>query len=135
MVAPRSEVELVEDVIPYRVGEEVDGGIHIPLGASEELTTIAIVKNVRQQLESVLRKVSLEPGDAIVFFHGAATPFLLRKVCLDKGKGNAPSCTADDGSRSAERWQLVGDCYLHGFMNNEILRPDYKGKHRLFWLV
>ena len=82
-----------------------------------------------------LGPVSLEPGDAIVFFHGAETPFLLRKVCLDKGKGNAPSCTADDGSRSAERWQLVGDCYLHGFMNNEILRPDYKGKHRLFWLV
>lgn len=82
-----------------------------------------------------LGPVSLEPGDAIVFFHGAETPFLLRKVCLDKGKGNARSCTADDGSRSAERWQLVGDCYLHGFMNNEILRPDYKGKHRLFWLV
>ena len=77
----------------------------------------------------------LEPGDAVVVFYGAEAPFILRKVIPDTGESDAPEFGMDGRKMSAERWQLVGDCYLHGFMDNEILGSEFEGKDRLFWLV
>lgn len=82
-----------------------------------------------------LGPASLKPGDAVVVFYGAETPFVLRKSVPDKGAGNLSGSTVDEEDCSTERWQLVGDCYLHGFMTNEILRPEFEGKDKMFWLV
>ncbi|KAH7386532.1 heterokaryon incompatibility protein-domain-containing protein [Cadophora sp. MPI-SDFR-AT-0126] len=78
---------------------------------------------------------NLEPGDAVVCFHGAQTPFLLRKIVPDKSKCDESALSEDDQDESAQRWQLVGDCYLHGFMDNECLGADFEGKDRMFWIA
>ena len=45
-----------------------------------------------------------EPGDAIVVFMGGEVPYLLRPDPSD------------------EKYTFVGECYLHGFMDGEVLR-------------
>jgi hypothetical protein len=77
----------------------------------------------------------LEPGDAIVVFDGAETPFVLRKVGQDPAVHFNLDPSSDIETGEAEEWQLVGDCYVHGFMNNEILRPEFRDHSRMFWLV
>lgn len=42
-----------------------------------------------------------KPSDSICFIQGARVPFVVRQ-----------------GSRY--RYQLIGECYLHGFMNDEL---------------
>ncbi|KAH8725610.1 heterokaryon incompatibility protein-domain-containing protein [Phaeosphaeriaceae sp. PMI808] len=48
----------------------------------------------------------MQPDDEVVLFNGGATPFILRKVVTQK---------PDLG----DRWQLVGDCVLIGWMNGD----------------
>jgi hypothetical protein len=48
----------------------------------------------------------MEPDDQVVTFDGGATPYILRKVVTEDGDGN-------------ERWQLVGDCFLLGWMKGD----------------
>jgi hypothetical protein len=45
----------------------------------------------------------MQPDDQVVIFDGGATPFILRRV--DNQNGG-----------SSHKWQLVGDCYLLGWM-------------------
>jgi hypothetical protein len=51
----------------------------------------------------------MEPGDVVVIFDGAQTPFVLRPI---------PRETDGDG-RPAE-YQLVGECYLEGWMKGDL---------------
>jgi hypothetical protein len=46
----------------------------------------------------------MELSDQVVIFDGGATPFILRKVSTKDGD-------------SSDMWQLVGDCYLVGWMD------------------
>jgi hypothetical protein len=48
----------------------------------------------------------MEPDDQVVTFDGGATPYILRKVVTEDGNGD-------------ERWQLVGDCFLLGWMKGD----------------
>jgi hypothetical protein len=48
-------------------------------------------------------------GDRVVIFKGARTPFLVR----------AGAQSGDQGAR--DRYQLVGECYVHGMMNGEVV--------------
>jgi hypothetical protein len=48
----------------------------------------------------------LEEGDLICVFFGAEVPFILRKL-------------------SSGGYHLVGECYVHGIMDGEVLRGDY----------
>jgi hypothetical protein len=49
-------------------------------------------------------------GDLIVFLLGATMPFVLRRSGYNE-------------------WKLVGNCYLHGVMEGELIRPDTEGEH------
>jgi hypothetical protein len=49
-----------------------------------------------------------QPGDLICIFGGAQTPFLVR------GVGEHAT-----GSRRYDRYELVGECYVHGIMDGE----------------
>ncbi|KAG4443877.1 hypothetical protein IFR05_000643 [Cadophora sp. M221] len=82
-----------------------------------------------------LGPVLLQSRDVIVVFDGAETPFVLRKVEDDTSDFGVSNLSPDGERATIERWQLVGDCYVHGFMDNEVLRPDFDGKNRMFWLV
>jgi len=52
-------------------------------------------------------------GDTICIFLGAETPHIIRP------------CEGDDGRQSSV-YQLVGECYIHGIMDGEILKKPYE---------
>jgi len=77
-----------------------------------------------------------EAGDAICIFDGARTPFILRKVSGNElVPDELPETGRKDPDLDRERWKIIGDCYLHGFMNNEVVDSEWQEKRRRFWLV
>ncbi|KAK7953079.1 heterokaryon incompatibility protein [Apiospora saccharicola] len=58
-----------------------------------------------------------ENGDYCVLLEGFRTPFILRKRGLRRGKKHGA-----DGTVQEEEFGLVGDCYVHGVMDGELLR-------------
>lgn len=70
----------------------------------------------------------MRPGDMVVVFDGDVTPFLLRQVKLDKH-----SDESNMGEREKERfspeeqYELIGECYVHGFMNKRGCGSGMKG--------
>ena len=70
-------------------------------------------------------------GDVLAIFSGASTPFVLRKVELDDPGQAAPSLT---GKTDDQRFKIIGNCYLHGFMNNEVARPEWDDKRQMIWI-
>ncbi|UKZ59560.1 uncharacterized protein TrAtP1_000861 [Trichoderma atroviride] len=49
----------------------------------------------------------LEPGDRVAVLFGSGVPFVLRK------------CPAIAGRRA---WRIIGECYVHGIMQGEVIR-------------
>ncbi|TVY81290.1 Heterokaryon incompatibility protein 6 OR allele [Lachnellula suecica] len=49
----------------------------------------------------------------------------------DEPRQDYQNMTMDD---IKERWQLIGRCYLHGFMDNEILQPEFDDPRQMFFL-
>ncbi|KAH8750940.1 heterokaryon incompatibility protein-domain-containing protein [Hyaloscypha sp. PMI_1271] len=77
-----------------------------------------------------------EAGDAICIFDGASTPFILRKVSGNElVPDELPATGQKDPNQDRERWKILGDCYLHGFMDNEVVGSEWQEKRRRFWLV
>ena len=58
--------------------------------------------------------ITLEPGDLVCVFLGARTPFIVRPV--------------------GEKYEFVGDCYLHGIMQGEALEEGLK-RRQLITLI
>ena len=58
--------------------------------------------------------LATQPGDRITILFGGDVPFLLRKDpdgdMLDNTAGGSSAC-----------WKLIGDCYIHGIMDGEIM--------------
>jgi hypothetical protein len=77
-----------------------------------------------------------EAGDAICIFDGARTPFILRKVSGNElVPDELPESGQKDPDLDRERWKIIGDCYLHGFMDNEVVDSEWQEKRRRFWVV
>ena len=78
----------------------------------------------------------VEAGDAVCIFDGAQTPFILRKVSGNElVPDELPATGQKDPDQDRERWNIIGDCYLHGFMDNEVVDSEWQEKRRQFWLV
>ena len=58
-------------------------------------------------------------GDELVVFPGMQTPSVIRTM----------------QKQILRKYQIVGECYIHGFMNNEALRPENKEKRQWFSIV
>jgi hypothetical protein len=66
-----------------------------------------------------------EVGEVVSVFNGASTPTVLRKVLqVDSARVGQPA-TEETG---VERWKIVGNCYSHGFMDNEATSPEWREK-------
>jgi hypothetical protein len=77
-----------------------------------------------------------EVGDAVCIFDGARTPFILRKVSGNElVPDELPATGQKDPDLDHERRKIIGECYLHGFMNNEVVYSEWQEKRRQFWLV
>ncbi|CZR60013.1 uncharacterized protein PAC_09908 [Phialocephala subalpina] len=78
-------------------------------------TVMQDVRRGRRIGITACRQVSVFPGgtrqgDLIVFLLGATMPFVLRRSGYNE-------------------FTLIGDCYLHGVMERELIRPDTEGEH------
>lgn len=82
-----------------------------------------------------LAPIATEKDDAIVVFDGAETPFILRRL-RPNTQGEAAS-EPDNAARHTpkEQWELIGDCYVHGFMDGEASKPEYDDKRQTFWIT
>lgn len=56
---------------------------------------------------------SLQVKDSVAILLGGSTPFALRP---DQGK-----------PKDVEHWKLIGDCYIHGWMDGELVRSEDTG--------
>jgi hypothetical protein len=70
-------------------------------------------------------------GDVVAIFSGAETPFVLRKVELDD---SSQATLSLNGNPNEQRWRIVGTCYLHGFMDNEVASPEWDDKRQMIWI-
>jgi hypothetical protein len=41
---------------------------------------------------------------------------------------------AEGRSSPDEQYELIGDCYVHGFMDNEVAAPEWRAKKQTFWI-
>ena len=77
-----------------------------------------------------LGQLFMKPGDVIVVFDGAHMASILRRA--DESLNENETSISSSG---AQLWQLVGDCYVQGFMNNEVLESTYDHRRQTFVLV
>lgn len=71
-------------------------------------------------------------GDKITAFNGASTPFVLRKAMHEQSTRARHSTV---GMKDVEKWEIVGSCYIQGFMDNEVASPEWQEKKEMFWIV
>lgn len=66
-----------------------------------------------------LAPAQAKSGDMIVFLQGSRTPHILRPVTAPSSPGGG---AFDSSAKSDGRvaYRLIGDCYLHGFMDGEL---------------
>jgi hypothetical protein len=104
-------------------------------------TSILIISNGRTYIISKSGYIGMGPGfaeagDAICIFDGARTPFILRKVSGNElVPDELPETGQKDPDLDRERWKIIGDCYLHEFMDNEVVDSEWQEKRRRFRLV
>ena len=72
-----------------------------------------------QQVEPGLMQetATAEAGDLIVVLYGANIPFLLRPIEPLVGHH-------ENGDHSSERYHLIGECFVEGFMDGEAFRQE-----------
>ena len=64
-----------------------------------------------------------EPGDHVLLLEGARVPFVVRSVV------SGPEATQVEAGHDSGTFKLVGDCYVHGIMDGEmILRGGAEGE-------
>ena len=69
-------------------------------------------------------------GDTICVLNGSPVPSVLRKVLHDDSIYNGHA-----DQKNVARWKLVGNCYLHGFMDNEATSAEWQAKKEMLWIV
>jgi hypothetical protein len=62
-------------------------------------------------------------GDQVVIFDGCVSPFIIRKS-HDQEKNN--------DTETGERWKMVGDCYLLGWMHGDYFGPSQQEQDEHF---
>ncbi|TGO20353.1 hypothetical protein BPAE_0304g00080 [Botrytis paeoniae] len=75
-------------------------------------------------------------GDIVAIFDGFRTPFVLRPVLPDQpSRPPVYSPNKEQLFVPDEQWELVGECYLHRFMNNEVAEQKWREKSEMFWIT
>jgi hypothetical protein len=76
-----------------------------------------------------------KPGDVVVVFDGDQTPFVLRQIKSDEHTVDPNMEENTEGRFSPdEQYELIGECYVHGFMDNEVAAPEWRAKEQTFWI-
>ena len=64
-----------------------------------------------------------EVGDSVILFGGFETPFVMRKA------------SKIDNDAAEKDFCILGECYLHGFMNGELLTEEHRARMKTFSVV
>jgi hypothetical protein len=75
---------------------------------------------------------SAKVADMVCVFNGATAPCVVRKVTRPSSIQGQQSIT---GLTEIEKWEIIGDCYVHGIMSNEVASPEWQEKKEVFWIV
>jgi hypothetical protein len=76
-----------------------------------------------------------KPGDVVVVFYGGETPFVLRQIKSDEHTVDPNMEENTEGRFSPnEQYELTGDCYVYGSMDNEVVAPEWRAKKQTFWI-
>jgi hypothetical protein len=108
--------------------------------ALETATYFSVISNVAQDRTFQITKTgyigmgpqNVNPGDVACVFNGATAPCVLRKVKQHSSIQGQQSIT---GLSEIETWEIIGDYYVHGIMNNEVSNPEWQEKREVFWIV
>jgi hypothetical protein len=131
-----------EDSIPPS-GSRRDSNSVGPAGSDTELYS-SVIGDARRGRKYIMTRsgyIGLGPetckvGDVIAIFDGAETPFVLRLAEKPGSLERIRNLGSDEVRESVgDLWEIIGECYLYGLMNNEVLRPEWDDKRRSFWLV
>ena len=72
------------------------------------------------------------PGDEVVVMTGSRVPFVLRKTHI----GNMLLNQNTESFCRVWRYNVIGDCYVHGIMNGEVVKDvDWNVDYTVFDLV
>lgn len=67
----------------------------------------------------------VKPGDTVVIFDGDTTPFVLRQINPDT---HSPDLDVEGNFKARlspeEQYVLIGECYVHGLMDGEVVAPE-----------
>ncbi|TEY36910.1 hypothetical protein BOTCAL_0536g00030 [Botryotinia calthae] len=75
-------------------------------------------------------------GDVVAIFDGFDKPLVLRPVFPDQpSRPPVYSPYKEQVFVPDEQWELVGECYLHGFMDNEVAEPRWRAQSETFWIT
>ncbi|KAH8753475.1 heterokaryon incompatibility protein-domain-containing protein [Hyaloscypha finlandica] len=74
-------------------------------------------------------------GDVIAILYGAMTPFVLRLAEKPGSLERIRNLGSEVRESVGELWEIIGECYLYGLMNHDVLRLEWDDKRRSFWLV
>jgi hypothetical protein len=73
-----------------------------------------------------------EVDDVVSIFSGAKTPFVLRRL----GRNDfAEASTSIAGRTNEESWEIVGDCFLNDFMDNQVTGTEWEEKRQMLRIV
>ncbi|TGO33777.1 hypothetical protein BHYA_0227g00030 [Botrytis hyacinthi] len=80
--------------------------------------------------------ILVKRGDIVAIFDGLRMPIVLRPALPDQSsRPPVYSPNKEQVFLPDEQWELVGNCYLHGFMNNEVAEPQWREKSEKFWIT
>ncbi|PMD63545.1 HET-domain-containing protein [Hyaloscypha bicolor E] len=123
-------------------GSQHDSNSVGPAGFDTELYSrvIKIARDDRKYIMTRSGYIGLAPetckvGNVIAIFDGAETPFVLRLAEKTDSLERIRNLGSEVRENVGELWEIIGECYLYGLMNNEVLRPEWNDKRRSFWLV
>ena len=76
----------------------------------------------------------MEAGDQIVVFKGAKVLFVLRRIDRSS-KNDLPRLQVTDLGEEDDKFELIGDAYVHGLMQGEAFTAEDRGPDTAFVLV
>ncbi|KAN0105882.1 HET domain containing protein [Hyaloscypha variabilis] len=109
-------------------------------GALEAATGFDIISRLAEGRTFLVTKTgyigmgphNFKAGDVACVFNGATAPCIIRKVTRHSSFKGQQSIT---GLGEIETWEIIGDCYVHGIMKNEVASSEWQEKKEIFWIV
>lgn len=131
-LAPGSKFWSLQSYYKWWLSFEHDTSIDIPGPCHQRDGNFVMTKTGHIGVGPMLANI----GHIVVIFDSFKTPYVLRPILSDQPpRPPLYSPTKEQDFIPDEQWEIVGECYLHGFMNNEVISRKWRAKSEMFWIV